>query len=165
MKQCLGSVFIYDEGPNGRCRGRTLINEHFFFCWQVPAINCNPYVTHQDINAKSDECNCSDCRLVMQKARVIVTEAESWARKNFEITIYGSHIAYCFYAGKRSHQVTVQMVGGEIQVQTNINSWSEWLNALVRRNWGKFLNAAFKIGGSIISGFLRGGALKALTFK
>ena len=134
------------------------------------SIRCSPYVSHQDINAKADACSCSNCRQVIQKARLIITETEQWALKNLEITCYGDHFAYCFWSGNRSHEVTVQMIGGEIHVETNITSWTESLKSVVRRNWSKFVGAAFKVAGLLVDGFtgvgfLRGSLLKALTFK
>jgi formylmethanofuran dehydrogenase subunit C len=106
----------------------------------------------------------------MQKARVIVTEAESWARKNFQITCYGDHFSYVFYSGSRYHQVVIQVSGGELRVKTNITSWTGWLQAVVRRNFSKFVDAAFFVAGLVFGGasgvgnFLRGSVFKALTF-
>ena len=113
-------------------------------------INCGSSVDHQDINRYVNECSCSNCRTVTQKARVIVTEAESWARKNFQITCYGDHFPYVFYSGSRCHQVVVQVSGGELRVKTNITSWTEWLQAVVRRKWSDFVDAAISIAGLVV---------------
>lgn len=134
-------------------------------------INCGASVDHQDINRYVNACSCSNCRTVMQKARLIVTEAESWARKNFQITCYCDHFSYVFYSGSRYHQVVVQVSGGELRVNTNITSWTGWLQAVVRRNWSNFVDAAFSIAGSVFGGasavgnFLRGSVFKAITFN
>ena len=132
-------------------------------------VNCGASVDHQDINKYVDRCICYNCRRVMQKARLIVTEAESWARKNFEITCYCDHFSVVFYSGSRYHEAVVQVCGGELRVETNITSWTECIKTVVRRKWSDFMDILlqFSIAGLVtgVGKFLCGSVLKALTFK
>ncbi|CAB4000980.1 Hypothetical predicted protein [Paramuricea clavata] len=130
-------------------------------------VNCGSSVDHQDINAYVNKCSCYNCRRVMQKARLIVTEAESWARKNFVITCYCDHFSVVLYSGSRYHEAVVQLCGGELRVDTNITSWTECIKTVVRRKWSNFVDTAFSIAGLVtgVGKFLSGSVLKALTFK
>ena len=94
-------------------------------------IQCSPAVTHQEINEYRNYCpqNCNNCRLVMQKALMIVTEATESRRENFEISCYGDHICFSFWSGSRGNKIVVQMVDDEIH--TNIRqTWREWLKEI-----------------------------------
>ncbi|CAB4044665.1 Hypothetical predicted protein, partial [Paramuricea clavata] len=102
---------------------------------------------------------------VMQKARLIVTEVESWARKNFEITCYCDHFSVVLHSGSRDHHVVVQLYEGELRVNTSIKSWTECIKTVVRRNLSNFMDTVLSIPG-VFTGLLKrltDFALKALT--
>ena len=95
---------------------------------------------HEHINRFIEYCPnpCANCRHVMQKARLIVTEAQQWYRENMEITCYGDHISFQFYSGGRENKVVVQSVSGKVEVAVTEECWRTWFENLVRKLWDSF---------------------------
>ncbi|CAB4019449.1 Hypothetical predicted protein [Paramuricea clavata] len=131
---------------------------------EIEEIKCSPAVTHQKINEYVDYCphKCDKCRNVMQKARLIVTEAGKSLRKDLEITCYGEHKSFCFWSGKRRNRIVVQMFEGEIHETTTDRSTWEQLKETLKSNWSGVLRVVVNAAGRII-GAIRGEHADLLT--
>ncbi|CAB4004425.1 Hypothetical predicted protein [Paramuricea clavata] len=118
-------------------------------------IRCNPAVTHLDINKYRDYCpkKCDNCRHLIQKTSLIVTETGESCRKDFEITCHGDHIALCFWSGSRGNSIVVQVVNGEIYVTTNRKTWNESLRSVFQRNRISLLGTFLCVAGMAMKTF------------
>ncbi|CAB4019451.1 Hypothetical predicted protein [Paramuricea clavata] len=127
-------------------------------------ILCNPAITHQHINRYRDYCpkKCDNCRHLMQKTSLIVTDTGESCRKDFEITCYGDHIALCFCSGSRGNRIVVQVVKGEIHVTTMRRTWKESLRSVFKRNWKSLLGTVLRVAGVAMMTF--GSAIPGLPF-
>lgn len=107
----------------------------------------------------------------MQKARLIVTNAPEWCRKNFELTCYAEHFTLVFWSGSRKNKMVVQVADGKIEVAVTEESWRMWLKKVVKNLWSSLKNAAvycfnkgiefLKSGGTSLA--IGGAVLKAIT--
>ena len=95
-------------------------------------------------------------------ARLIVTKAQEWCRKNFEMTCYGDHFALVFYSGARENKFVVQLVRGEIHVDVVGESTRMWLERSVQECWDWFKGVVVHIWDKAPHAALVGGALRAI---
>lgn len=94
----------------------------------------------------------------MQKARLIVTGAPEWCRKNYELTCYAEHFTLVFWAGSRGNRMVIQVADGKIEVKTTHESWRMWFYRVVKKCWNWFKDVAI----SFIEKALAIGAAAAL---
>ena len=96
-------------------------------------------------------------------ARMIVTEAKEWCRKNFEMTCYGEHFSLVFFARARENKFVIQVVGGEVHVSVVGESWRMWLQRKVQEYWDWFKDVAVYITGKAVE-LLKAAAPHAALF-
>ena len=71
----------------------------------------------------------------MQRARLIVTEAPKFCRKNMELTCYAEHFSLVLCSGSRQNKMTVQIVEGDIKVTTEGGEWRMWFMNAAKVSW------------------------------
>ena len=101
---------------------------------------CYPEVTHHDINQARLLCpqHCNDCRDVVRKATLFVTNMPWHARKNCKIEIIANHFTKIFYSDtgyQENHFVFQKLINGEIDTTTKRESLRSWAERKASELW------------------------------
>ena len=108
---------------------------------------------------------------MMQMARLIVTEAKSCCRQNFEMMCYAQHFSVGFWSGARQNKIVIQVVAGKIHINVTDESWRTWFQRVVQESSIFFKDVALHVldkGADILSAVggpqaaIAGAALKAI---
>ena len=124
---------------------------------------CYPEVTHHHINRAISLCRCTECRHLVQFAKLFVTEMPEHARKNCKVEIASPHNTILFWSntGYQQNHFVFQTIDGTIYVTTMNESWRMWFERKASALWSSVKSAGAYIIQTILQ-LLPSAALSAL---